>query len=333
MNKINILAILFLVLAMVACKSTSNVDKGQDGMKGMDGITSFSADNIFPEGIEFTDGSFLVSSLNTGNIGKVDQNTMDYSVFIEDDWLVSVVGITVDTARERLLVTNSNNSSSNPKSTEETFLKKAGLGVYDLNTGENIARIDLEDLTPDAEARIANDITFDKEGNIYVTDSFVGVIYKVSADLESKEIFVADDRLAIEGNFGANGIVYYNGMLIVVNMGVGSIFSVDMDGSINEIDLVGVDNLSSADGLYVQNDMLFVVINGGTGAEKQLLVFDITSENNTTLTLHSNYSLANAVFPTTVVAVGNKAHVIDSSLTVMGSEDVMMYDIYNFSIK
>ena len=128
-------------------------------------------ENLFPEGIEYSSQveSFFLSSITEGTVYQV--NSEGISPFIEDERLVSSVGLQVDEQRNRLLVANSDSGFS-VNSTEATQRNLAALGIYDLLTGESIAYANLGTLLPNAP-HIANDIAVDALGNAYVTDTSV----------------------------------------------------------------------------------------------------------------------------------------------------------------
>ena len=109
--------------------------------------------------------------------------------FTDDADLIASLGIYVDAERGRLLVANTDTGVS-MNSSPETGGVTAMLGIYDLADGERIEMIDLGALLPE-QPHLANDITVDDGGNIYVTDSFSPVIYRVDVDNEAS-VFLQD---------------------------------------------------------------------------------------------------------------------------------------------
>jgi sugar lactone lactonase YvrE len=67
---------------------------------------------------------------------------------------------------------------------------------------------------------IANGLAFDKRGNLYVTDSRLGAIWRVPRG-ESAEVWLQDPLLTGDGSLGlflgANGIAFRHGLLYVTN--------------------------------------------------------------------------------------------------------------------
>src|SRR5687768_14885975 len=128
------------------------------------------APGLLPEGIEWdaVTGSFLVGSLSQGTIHRItpnDDGTATIEPFIEDEELMSTVGLEVDEENNRLIVSNSAATafSGGPGA--------AMLAAYDLETGERAYMVDLAALY-DSPTNFANDVTVDEEGNAYVTNSF-----------------------------------------------------------------------------------------------------------------------------------------------------------------
>ena len=134
---------------------------------------------------------FYVSSTTRGDIGIVAADG-SYTAFITDPALTATTGLEIDEARKLLYVSNSSDGS---------------VGVYNINTGQRVAFIDLKPLLPGAPVFI-NDIALDPQGNAYVTNSRTPVIYKIAPD-GTASIFYQDATFATAA-FGFNGIEYGN---------------------------------------------------------------------------------------------------------------------------
>ena len=166
--------------------------------------------NLFPEGIAYdeTHNRFLVGSWGEGKIFVVaDNGTL--TPFIEDDALVQPSGLEIAVTQNQLLVANFNPSAQ----VEEGSKFPVSVVVFDLETGKRLHFYELENLLPDTFSFV-NDVTIDGDGNIYVTDSPAGAIYKVDTNGEAS-VFVQDERF-IDQPVGLNGIEYHSdGYLIV----------------------------------------------------------------------------------------------------------------------
>ncbi|UOQ73114.1 hypothetical protein [Hymenobacter cellulosilyticus] len=165
-------------------------------------MITFTAPGLFPEGVQYdaTNQAFLVSSLTTGNVGRVkDDNTYSILAAGQATGIASAVGLHLDEARTRVLVASSNAVTGDV----------AKLVSLDRDKGTVNFTADLGALRPSASGHFANDIAVDGQGNAYVTDSFAPVIYKVTAQGVAS-VFLDDARLAAApGAFGLNGVVFH----------------------------------------------------------------------------------------------------------------------------
>lgn len=112
---------------------------------------------------------------------------------------------------------------------------------------------------PGSEAILTpNSLAFDKRGNLYVTDTLLGSVWRIPRD-GAAELWLQDVLLEGTGNFGfgfpigANGIAYLKGEVYVANTEKGHIvrIPVNKDGSpgtpeilLADPDLIGVDGLT-----------------------------------------------------------------------------------------
>lgn len=225
------------------------------------------ADTLHPEGIAYdpTRDAFLVSSVRHGTVSTVDADG-ETATLIDDPKLISTFGLAVDRRHGRILVTDGDVGMSE-RTSPETVQRTAGLGIYDLDTGERVDYIDLDALAPDAAAHAANDVAIAPDGTAYVTDTLAGLVYEVEPDGDAS-VLVEDPALAAPGGFGANGIVYQRGNLVIGNYTGGSLWTVDVDYP-EAIERVETDaDLTGVDGLTWDGRTLVAVTNtlGGAGA-------------------------------------------------------------------
>jgi len=180
---------------------------------------------LYPEGTAYhpTKNLYYISSVRTGTIGTVDEKGT-FRVFYQDSTLKSTYGMKVDTKRNRLWVcaADANYSMYSEPSTHKKMSRLIGL---DLNTGSKTDDIDLSALMEGKH--FANDLTLDDAGNIYITDSYSPVIYKVDAQMKAS-IFTRNDWFKSE-DIGLNGIEWSpDGYLIVAHNSKGQLFKVDL---------------------------------------------------------------------------------------------------------
>jgi glucose/arabinose dehydrogenase len=135
----------------------------------------------------------------------------------------------------------------------------AAVAIFNLTTGASEAFIDLGILKEGKH--LANDIAVDDDGNIYITDSFSPIIYKVDAT-GTASIFLEDDAFApisVGEMAGLNGIVFHpDGYLIVSKMDEGVLFKIPVanPGSFSTITSAAL----PGDGLLLTKDNKLVVM-------------------------------------------------------------------------
>lgn len=176
---------------------------------------------VIPEGIEYDNNRnrFLVGSIADGTIYEVTNSGRLLPAITSPD-LNASVGIEVDEPRDLLLVANSNTASPNGA---------AELGIFDLETGEQLAMIDLAASIPNRPAdsrHFANDVAVSTAGVAYVTDSNMKIVYKV--DRYHRASVLVD--FGVDAEFGLNGIEYHpSGILILASPATGQLIRVPVD--------------------------------------------------------------------------------------------------------
>lgn len=177
----------------------------------------FTVPGLYPEGIAFDkfNNRFLVSSFGHGTIGAVSFDG-NYTPFIEDADLKSTLGLHIDEAHKRVVTAV----------TDGLLGDVAKVGVYDLNAGSRIWLIDLAPLYPNG-VHLANDLTIDPQGNIYITDTKSPVIYKVDINGNASvffedQYFAKPPWVAARVWSGFNGIAYDNDGFLIVAFYAGS---------------------------------------------------------------------------------------------------------------
>ncbi len=275
---------------------------------------SVKAPKLHPEGISYSDKqkAFYLSSIYQGKIVKVGLNGT-IEDFAQDDSLVSVIGVHVDKKRGRLLVCNAD-SGFGAKSSAATTGRLAQVVIYDLESRKKLQTIDLAHLYPGGH--FANDLTFDDVGNIYVTDSFSPVIYKI--DTAGKATLLTENAQfqAPKGSFGLNGIVYHDGYLIVGKADVGELYKVSIENPSDVSEVILDQAINSVDGLLLQEDKaLILVTNNFTGQGFDEAVYKIVSDDDwKSGRVVASKKIEGGVFPTTVTEVNGKVYVNYSHL-------------------
>ena len=264
---------------------------------------------LFPEGVAFDKKKekFLITSVGQGTVGLVDDEGM-YEPFIEDDRFRSTIGIELDEARKRILVPVTQNDGS-----------YGALGIYDQQSGDPIQYAELTDLTP-GHPVFANDVAVDKEGNAYITNSYNGVIYKVSRDGEASLFFVSEDFVPPSGAFGFNGIVYHpQGFLIVAYSAENALYKFPVDNPEDYSKITLDTELQNPDGLYLsQNSKKLVVVNNAGGSDAGNVVI-LDSDDIWDSAQEDGLFETGPVFPTTATQRGGEYYVLYAHLNEQGS--------------
>jgi sugar lactone lactonase YvrE len=270
---------------------------------------------LYPEGIDYNPDTdkFIVGSFRDGGVYEIDLDG-NYRQLISDERLNSVLGVRVDIKRNRLLVANSDIGSS-INSYAEGPKKLASLGIYDLSTGKNIDFINLGKLLPNKN-HLANGMTFDSEGNIYVTDSFAPVIYKIDISGHAS-IFLESDRFSGMG-INLNGIVYHpDGYLIAVKKGEGILFKIPLDNPQGFSVIKSDRKFIGGDGLVLVNNKKLILIANRAAGKITETVFSLDSPDDWKTTNVTNELKFGKVYLTTGVMRKDKLYVMHSNLKTL----------------
>ncbi|MFP3948777.1 MAG: SMP-30/gluconolactonase/LRE family protein [Gemmatimonadota bacterium] len=208
---------------------------------------------IVPEGIEYdpVQGRLLSGSLAEGSVLRWHPDGTLEEVVTDPD-LVSSVGIQVDTAGGRLLVTNSDQAAF------QGGQGQAMLGAYDLDTGERQAMVDLAALDTEAGSDasfFANDVAVGSDGAAYVTETMQNVLYRVDPEYEASVFH----RFEPQEGLGLNGIVHHpDGYLLVA--GGETLFKVPLDdpSGLTEVELP--EEITGQDGMVWGPDGRLVIV-------------------------------------------------------------------------
>ena len=250
----------FTLISLIAYQATAQIK------------ISFKDSAYYPEGIAYNNitKDFYVGSVKTGTISKIAANGSKQDIYI-DPALKSSFGMKLDLKANLLWVCTGDPNYSIYK-TPATDKKLAHLVAIDPATGKKTKDVDLSRLF--SGKHFINDLTMDNMGNMFVTDSYSPVIYKLDKDSKAS-IFVEND-LFKSIDVGLNGIVFNNkGFLLTVNNSSGSVLKVDL--STKAVTMVKIDQFfSGADGLIMMNDQDLVLVQN-KGTDK---IFKLTSTDN-----------------------------------------------------
>ncbi|BAC90764.1 SMP-30/gluconolactonase/LRE family protein [Gloeobacter violaceus] len=268
----------------------------------------------YPEGVTFDARTrqFFVSSLKYGTIGRIDA-TGTYHPFIRDPDLITSVGLHVDARRNRLLVCVTD-AGVGPKSSDRTINNLARVIEYELPHGRRRRVFDLNFLLPGAH--IANDLTFDPDGNVYVTDSLTPAVYKIDQAGQAS-VFLTSEALQFDG-INLNGIVYHpDGYLLLASYSGGLLWKLPLQnpGAFSEVRLE--ESILGADGMVLRSDGKLAVVRNSSGLADPAAVKDridllISADGWRSSRIEQTFTDPSLDVPTTAVEVQGKTFVLNA---------------------
>ena len=264
----------------------------------------------FPEGVAYDakGDRFFVSSVHTGTIGVVKTDG-SYMPFYVDSTLKSSYGLKVNSDGMALLVCTGDATYSRYQDSA-THKKMIRLLVLDLATGKKIREVDMTNLYNGPH--FLNDLTMDKKGNLYLTDSYSPVIYKVEEKSGKASVFAQSPWFTSQG-VGLNGIVFHpNGYLIVANYGAGQLFKVDVADPRRIGKVQTMQFFPGADGLML-DDKQNLVLAQNKGVNK---IFRLASTDNwaTAKVIEATGNDAFFDYPATVTMKGKDAFIMNAKM-------------------
>lgn len=263
-------------------------------------------DNVYPEGIAYDPESntFFVGSASDGTIFRGDVETGEVTTFVEggDREPFTTLGLKVD-------------------SQNQLWVAGGGSGqvlVYDLETAEQTRTID----TSGEGSPLLNDLVVASSGDVYVTDSYRPVLFKVSGDSETAEPWLDFTDTVFEYQEegpNANGIEVTPGdeYLLVVQMNTGQLYRIEAASKeVTEVNLGG-ETLANGDGLVLDGQTLYVVLQQ---PDNEIVVVELADDfaSGTVTSRIQDESLA---APATAIKVDDRLLVVNTQFNAMESEE------------
>jgi len=268
---------------------------------------------LHPEGVEWdAEGErFIVGSLTQGGLFAVaDDGTVTPLAESPQEGLSSI-GVHIADGQAYVAM-------SDFQATSDTSLPGiAGLGIFDLETGEQIAFVTPSDLLEEGR-HFGNDVTVDANGNAYLTDSFSPAIYQVDPE-GNASIFLEDAVLGVEG-FGLNGIDYHQqgNYLLVAVAGSGTLYKIPVDdpASFTEVEL---SEPLSIDGMVLDEESRLIAVASASGGNLREVVRIESADDWATAEVTARTTTIPEAAPTTVALRDGVPYVVHAHFAEMFS--------------
>ncbi|MBZ4041113.1 SMP-30/gluconolactonase/LRE family protein [Flavobacterium hibisci] len=296
-------------LFFMACDSEKKSGETSVSLKSKYTITD---PGLYPEGIDYDSKNqrFLFSSLQKGAIYTMNLKG-EVSVFATSSKLVLPTGVYTDEVRNRLIVSNADLGISQ-KSTEVSAGSVATVSIFNLTSGELINEVDLKNFTPNAGS-CPNDVAVDNNGNIYITDSFSPIIYKIDTNYNAS-VFSKNTLFQPKPNeFGLNGIVFHpDGYLLAVKTDTSKLLKIALSDPEKITEVTGT-AFSAPDGIELDKNNNLVIVENGLGLGKTH-TFKSTDNWSSAAKINET-NIGKDEFPTTAaLATDGNVYVISSKL-------------------
>lgn len=272
---------------------------------------------VYPEGIAYdpSGNAFYVGSASDGTIFRGDLETGEVTTLIPGEGRepFTTLGMKVD-AENHLWVAGG--------SSGQVF-------VYDLETAEQTSAI----TTPGEGSPLLNDLVVSAAGDVYVTDSYRPVLFRIAAGTETAEPWLdfTDTAFAYQQEGpNANGVALTpdDRYLLVVQMNTGQLYRVDIESKeVSEVDLGG-ETLAGGDGLVLDGRTLYTVIQTGN----QIVVLELT-EDFSSGTVTSRIEDESLAYPATAVKVGDRLLVVNAQFDKMEGEPVLPFTVSSIPVE
>ncbi len=195
-------------------------------------------------------------------------------------------------------------------------------------------------------ARVPNALVFDSHGNLYVSDSFQGAIFRIDSPATcapgcTAALVVQDPLLATAGfpPFGANGIAFNSdeSALFIANTGDDRVLKLDMHSNVVT---VFAESINGADGLaFDQRGRLWVAANQADEVVALNAEGRVVAKLGDFEGIRKNGSPDGLLFPASLVIVGNELFVTNLALPLTPTvgdepeEDVSRYTISRIRVR
>lgn len=300
---------------------------------------------VLPDGIRFPEG--ITANPANGDIyvgtfdGGAQNKVLRYSrhgrlVGQRDFGIAPLLGLEFDRANNKVYVTVVGDFVGTGSRIQRISADLEGAAPSDVATipaiGAPLPRSagnpdgSIDTITFGSGARVPNAMTFDSHGNLYVSDSFQGAVFKITnpegcAPSCSVQTLSHDSRLATAGfpPFGANGLAFNKdeSALFIANTGDDRVLRLDMATlEVSEF----AESINGADGIaFDKEGLLWIAANQADEVVALNESGRIVARLGEFRGVRRNGTPDGLLFPASLVIVGNDIFVTNLALPLTGT--------------
>ncbi|MFE4669707.1 hypothetical protein ACFRI7_30305 [Streptomyces sp. NPDC056716] len=190
---------------------------------------------VFPHSLDYDAQSqtFFAGSLKQGKVYAVSPDGQ-VRTHIDDPELVSAQAVNVDRERDRILVSNVDYGTAD-RSDKESPFGIAGVGSYDLKTGEQDWCVDLTAIALDGKQHLISDVTVAPDGTAYAVDELTPTVFRIDTEGRAS-VFLRSDLLQgtldipnFLDDVGMAAVEWVEGNQLIIAMADGSLVRVPVE--------------------------------------------------------------------------------------------------------
>ena len=267
-------------------------------------VVNYFDNDIYPQSIVYYPATkqFIVGSMKRGQIGSVNDKG-EYKVLLKDSLLIATSGLKIS-GNTLYALTGDLGFSAN--SSEQSKFNVARLVTIDLLSNKITSVLNLDTLVKGRH--FVTDLAIDDKKNIYITDSYSPVIYKVNPAGKAS-VWVNSEQFDGDGR-NLNGIVYHKHGFLLVASKTGQLYKINVRDSsqISEVEIEG--DFKGVNGLqFTPNHLL--VMSQAQGYNQVHILSSNNSWKTARVLRTDNYQY---IYPNKAETVGNKIYIVDSNL-------------------
>jgi len=344
----------YLLLAAAACGAGTTIADDNDSRRLIidRDVDTFA---VLPEGVRRPEGitanpangDIYVGTFDGSNNRLLRFNRHGHLVASRDFGVEALLGLAFDPVQNKVYICNARALVAPGATPAPSKIQRIAAAFTSTTMPEDVATIplmgapaDLDVGNPDGSkdtikfgfggTRAApNALEFDKLGDLFVSDSFQGIIFRIhnprgcTAPSCSIDKFVQDGRLATTGfpPFGANGLAFdkYETALFIANTGDDRVLRLDMT---SKVITVFAESINGADGIvFDEKGLLWVAANQADEVVALNANGRIVAKLGEFRGIKRNGTPDGLLFPASPVIVGDEIFVTNLAITLGSAAD------------